>query len=41
VDDEDLFFTTFVREPSYPKGFDASKDEGPFHIILVLPCFVI
>jgi hypothetical protein len=41
MDDENLFFITFVRESSSPKGFDASKDEGPFHIILMLPCFVI
>jgi hypothetical protein len=30
VNDEDLFFITFVREPSNPKGFDALKDEGPY-----------
>jgi hypothetical protein len=41
MDYEDLFFITFVPEPSSPKGFDASKDEGPLHLTFVLPCFVI
>jgi hypothetical protein len=41
VDYEDLFFITFVPEPSSPEGFDASKDEGPLHLTFVLPCFVI
>jgi hypothetical protein len=26
---EDLFFTTFVREPLYLKGDNALKDEDP------------
>jgi hypothetical protein len=41
VIDEDLFFITFVREPSSPKVFDALKDEDPLCLTFVLPCFVI
>jgi hypothetical protein len=29
LDDEDLFFTTFVQDSLYPKGDNGSKDEGP------------
>jgi hypothetical protein len=29
MNDEDLFFMTFVRDPLCPKGDNASKDEGP------------
>jgi hypothetical protein len=29
VNDEDLFFMTFVHDSLYPKGDNASKDEGP------------
>jgi hypothetical protein len=28
MNDEDLFFMTFVQESLYPKGNNASKDEG-------------
>jgi hypothetical protein len=29
MNDEDLFFMTFVQDPFSPKGDNASKDEGP------------
>jgi hypothetical protein len=29
MNDEDLFFMTFVQDPLCPKGDNASKDEGP------------
>jgi hypothetical protein len=29
VNDEDLFFMTFVQDSLCPKGDNASKDEGP------------
>jgi hypothetical protein len=41
VNDEDLFFTTFIQEPLCLKGYNASKDEGPLHLTIVLPCFMI
>jgi hypothetical protein len=28
MNDEDLFFMTFVQDPLYPKKDNASKDEG-------------
>jgi hypothetical protein len=29
MNDEDLFLMTFVQRSLYPKGDNASKDEGP------------
>jgi hypothetical protein len=29
MNDEDLFFMTFIRDPLYSKEDNASKDEGP------------
>jgi hypothetical protein len=29
VNDEDVFFMTFVQDSIYPKGDNASRDEGP------------
>ena len=38
-DDEGTSFTTFVRRSLYPKGNNASKDEGPYRLTFsVLPC---
>jgi hypothetical protein len=38
-DDEGSTFLTFVRRSLYPKGNNASKDEGPYHLTFsVLPC---
>jgi hypothetical protein len=28
MNDEDLFFMTFIQDSLYPKGDNASKDEG-------------
>jgi hypothetical protein len=28
MNDEDLFFMTFIQDPLYPNGDNASKDEG-------------
>jgi hypothetical protein len=28
VNNEDLFFITFIRDSLYPKGNNASRDEG-------------
>jgi hypothetical protein len=38
-DDEGSFFMTFVRRSLYPKGNNASKDEGLYRLTFsVLPC---
>jgi hypothetical protein len=38
-DDEGSSFMTFVRRSLYPKGNNASKDEGLYHLTFsVLPC---
>ena len=38
-DDEGLSFITFVRRSLYPKGNNASKDEGLYRLTFsVLPC---
>jgi hypothetical protein len=38
-DDEDSSFMTFVRRSLYPKGDNASKDEGLYRLTFsVLPC---
>ncbi len=38
-DDEDMSFMTFVRRSLYPKGNNASKDEGLYRLTFsVLPC---
>jgi hypothetical protein len=38
-EDEGSSFMTFVRRSLYPKGNNASKDEGPYRLTLsVLPC---
>jgi hypothetical protein len=38
-DDEGSSFMTFVRRSLYPKGNNASKDEGPYRLTFsVLPC---
>jgi hypothetical protein len=37
--DEGSSFMTFVRRSLYPKGNNASKDEGPYRLTFsVLPC---
>jgi hypothetical protein len=41
VNDEDLFFMTFVQDSLYPKGDNASKDEGPERLTILLPCFMV
>jgi hypothetical protein len=38
-DDEDSSFMTFVQRSLYPKGNNASKDEGLYRLTFsVLPC---
>jgi hypothetical protein len=38
-DDEGSSFITFVRRSLYPKGNNASKDEGAYRLTFsVLPC---
>jgi hypothetical protein len=37
-DDEGKPFMTFVRRPLYPKGDNASRDEGPYPLTIVLLC---
>ena len=38
-DDEGMSFMTFVRRSLYPKGNNASKDEGLYRLTFsVLPC---
>jgi hypothetical protein len=38
MDDEGVSFMTLVRRSLYPKGDDASKDEGLQSLTIVLPC---
>jgi hypothetical protein len=37
-DDEGMPFMTFVQKSLYPKGYNVSKDEGPYPLTMVLPC---
>jgi hypothetical protein len=39
-DDEGMSFMTFVRRSSYPKGNNASKDEGPLTINICVALFL-
>jgi hypothetical protein len=40
-DDEGMSFMTFVRRSLYPKGNNASKDEGQLTINFFLCCLVL
>jgi hypothetical protein len=40
-DDEGMSFMTFVRRSLYPKGNNASKDEGPLIINICVALFLI
>jgi hypothetical protein len=39
-DDEGMSFMTFVRRSLYPKGNNASKDEGPLTINICVALFL-
>jgi hypothetical protein len=39
-DDEGISFMTFVRRSLYPKGNNASKDEGPLTINICVALFL-
>jgi hypothetical protein len=39
-DDKGTYFMTFVRRSLYPKGNNASKDEGHLHLILRVALFL-
>jgi hypothetical protein len=39
-DDEGMSFMTFVRRSLYPKGNNASKDEGHYHLMLCVALFL-
>jgi hypothetical protein len=39
-DDEGMSFMTFVRRSLYPKGNNASKDEGHLHLIFCFALFL-
>jgi hypothetical protein len=38
VNDENMFFMTFIRDSLYPKGNNASRDQGLQCLTNVLPC---
>jgi hypothetical protein len=39
-DDEGTSFMTFIRRSLYPKGNNASKDEGHYNLILCVALFL-
>ena len=41
MNDEDLFFMTFVQDPLCSKGDNALKNEGRKRLTIVFPCFMI